>query len=243
MLEKLKKLIDQGIVIVNLSQCLVGRVELRLFETGANLFDIGVLNGGDMTTEALYTKMKYWLSQLNDGAFTLDDIKNFIQIDTRGELTYSVHTISYNSTGSPYKVGPIFSGARVKGPNLNPLTIQNMVLRLKNIKYSDDKSDNKILHAKIYLNAYDKFIDKEWVGTFRKKINEKGLEAINMEFINDKVRSILSTAYNPQNRDGNSLFSVSICSVENDEITNDELCRHFTFDSLQLTIFTKDDIL
>ena len=36
---KLEKLIDDGVIIVNLSQCREGRVELRLFETNAGLFE------------------------------------------------------------------------------------------------------------------------------------------------------------------------------------------------------------
>ena len=243
LLGKLKKLIDMGVVVVNLSQCPEGRVELRLFETGSNLFDIGVLNGGDMTTEALYAKMKYWLSQLSDGGFTLEDIKNEIQRDNRGELTYSVHTILYDSTMSPYKVEPSFLGSRVRGPKVNPKSIQSMVLRIKKIKPSDNKVDNA-LHAKVYLNAYESFSDDHWVGTFRKEIGEEGIEAINIE-LNDKIRKILRATNNSSSKDGKVLYNVSIRSVfndENDGTIGKNQCRHFTFESLQLTIFTKDDI-
>jgi L-asparaginase len=46
-LEKIQSLVDNNVLIVNITQCHEGRVELRLFETGSNLFDIGVINGGD----------------------------------------------------------------------------------------------------------------------------------------------------------------------------------------------------
>ncbi len=81
----LKGAIDSGKVIVDISQCKVGTVELGRYETSKQLKDIGVANGYDMTFEAAVTKTMYLLSQYEDPA----EVKKWMETDMRGELTVS----------------------------------------------------------------------------------------------------------------------------------------------------------
>jgi len=81
----LKGAIDAGKVIVDISQCKVGTVELGRYETSKQLKDIGVANGYDMTYEAAVTKMMYLLGQSDDPI----QVKNLMETDLRGELTIS----------------------------------------------------------------------------------------------------------------------------------------------------------
>lgn len=84
-IDMLKKAIDSGKVILDISQCKVGTVELGRYETSKQLKDIGVANGYDMTFEAAVTKMMYLLGQSNDPLL----IKDWLETDLRGELTVS----------------------------------------------------------------------------------------------------------------------------------------------------------
>jgi L-asparaginase len=81
----LKNAIDNGKVILDISQCKVGTVELGRYETSKQLKDIGVANGYDMTYEAAVTKMMYLLGEIDDPK----EVKRCLEKDLRGELTES----------------------------------------------------------------------------------------------------------------------------------------------------------
>lgn len=84
-IDMLKTAIDGGKVILDISQCKVGTVELGRYETSKQLKDIGVANGYDMTFESAVTKMMHLLGQLDDPK----EVKRLLEIDLRGELTVS----------------------------------------------------------------------------------------------------------------------------------------------------------
>ncbi len=55
----LREAIDRGVLILNVTQCQGGSVEMEKYQTGMALRDIGVISGRDITTEAAVTKMMH----------------------------------------------------------------------------------------------------------------------------------------------------------------------------------------
>jgi L-asparaginase len=62
-IDLLKKEIDKGIIIYNVTQCLEGRVIQGKYETSSQLQKIGVISGEDITLEAAVTKLMFLLGQ------------------------------------------------------------------------------------------------------------------------------------------------------------------------------------
>lgn len=79
----LKKANDNGIIIINCSQCIKGTVNMDGYATGTSLSQCGVISGQDMTLEATLTKLHYLLSQ----NLSNNEIKALLIKNIRGELS------------------------------------------------------------------------------------------------------------------------------------------------------------
>lgn len=63
LMQVLKKAVDAGTLILNVSQCHGGQVIPGRYQSGVWLQEIGVLNGADITSEAALTKMMFLLGE------------------------------------------------------------------------------------------------------------------------------------------------------------------------------------
>lgn len=80
--EVLRKTIEQGIVIINISQCPGGTVMQGRYETSKVLQQLGVISGRDMTTEAAVTKLMLLLGQ-----YSVSECRELMAADLAGEMT------------------------------------------------------------------------------------------------------------------------------------------------------------
>lgn len=81
-LDLLKTGIAAGKLILNISQCNGGRVLHGKYQTSGELDKIGVISGGDLTTEAATTKMMYALGRFDN----MVDRKTCLTTPIRGEM-------------------------------------------------------------------------------------------------------------------------------------------------------------
>jgi len=83
-LEMLKEAIERGIILLNVTQCKGGTVEMGKYETGTELEKMGVIGGYDITTESAVTKLMYLLG-CDD--LSGSEVIHFLQTSLRGEMT------------------------------------------------------------------------------------------------------------------------------------------------------------
>lgn len=82
-IQALKEATDRGIVIVNISQCPSGMVEMGRYETSLQLIDAGVVSGYDSTVESILTKLMFMLGN----GKSAEEIRQLMNLPIAGEIT------------------------------------------------------------------------------------------------------------------------------------------------------------
>lgn len=81
-LASLKRAHGKGVVVVAITQCHQGGVDLDIYEAGSRLRGAGVLSGGGMTRETALGKLQALLGS----GLPLDEVRRLVELDLCGEL-------------------------------------------------------------------------------------------------------------------------------------------------------------
>jgi L-asparaginase len=81
--ESLQQAVASGILILEITQCIGGNVEIGRYETSKHLAKMGVVGGLDLTFEAAITKLMFLFGQ----ELSLNEIASQLTQNLRGEIT------------------------------------------------------------------------------------------------------------------------------------------------------------
>ena len=87
----IEKMINNGTTVIMTSQCLFGRVNMRVYSTGRDLIKAGVISGEDMLPETAYVKLKWVLAH----AKTREERERLMTTNIAGEISERIQTDAY----------------------------------------------------------------------------------------------------------------------------------------------------
>lgn len=83
LIDLLRQASDDGKVVINISQCMAGSVEMGRYGTGYQLKEAKVISGYDSTVESAVTKLMYLQGIYSDP----DEVRRYMSQSIRGEIT------------------------------------------------------------------------------------------------------------------------------------------------------------
>ena len=78
-----KESAGMGKILMNVTQCIAGSVNMDIYATGKSLKEAGVMNGYDSTTEGALGKLFYLMGLFQDNLL----VKSMLELDLRGEIS------------------------------------------------------------------------------------------------------------------------------------------------------------
>lgn len=83
LLPSIEKAIHEGIPVAMTSQCIFGRINMRVYSTGRDLLDLGVFSAEDMLPETAFVKMMWILDKTQE----MGEVESLMKQNLSGEIS------------------------------------------------------------------------------------------------------------------------------------------------------------
>ncbi len=138
--------IDSGKVVLNVTQCVQGGVEMGLYEASSGLLERGVISGMDMTAEAALAKMM-WILVTEKG----HERQTQLQIGQRGEQSENLFDVRYPIEIGPDKAKPVISESASPAGQFRKAALNRAMLRVAGVGFKG-LADDEVLEVRIFVN-------------------------------------------------------------------------------------------
>ena len=135
----------QGIIIVDVTQCLEGMVELGLYEASSGLLNRGVISGLDMTPEAAVCKLMYLLGK----GWPREEIRRVMQLDIRGEQSLNIYNVDFDQ---PAEAVPTFETSEVIPGDIDFTKFKSASIRFQDVKPIGKTDQGGTTTVKVFIN-------------------------------------------------------------------------------------------
>ena len=164
-----------GKIVVNVTQCDIGKVELGLYETSAGLLDRNVVSGTDLTLEAALCKL---MVLLGNEDLKVSEVGARVEQNLAGEQGVSIFHTQFQEKGSISSVGAKYRFRGADTPSSwEPQLLSKALLRLRNSSITTSAGgEDDSANIQVYVNlSGDAELDPSkpnYAGNFVKKAND-----------------------------------------------------------------------
>lgn len=169
-LDIIQKATDHGKIILNVTQCSVGAVELGLYDTSVGLLDRGVFSGTDITPEAALCKLMVLLGK---EPLRLKDMPMQIEENHAGEQSRSLYTTLYDDQGGVDGSHPFQIAEKMVSSRWDHQHLEKALLRLRDAELDCAEQDRISITIHLQSSEDSSKTALHYAGTFSKQVGSK----------------------------------------------------------------------